>query len=242
MENNEENRECAYDDCNNCMQNDCKYTPQGINAEFGYNTAQIFRDDLDCYNSCNKQECMQNRNRVRAEMMKQIKCLSFAIVDIAEYLDTHPNAQSDEIVNNTNETENGYVTKSANNYLKSLSVEGYELEPEFIRENDAYTIYVKDRNSLTSLNIIAEADDEKAIIEGAGKIEVAPEQDVATIQVKAENGDTRVYTIKIEDEKNKEDGASINSDVIVGIVLVIIIILIAIFMAISKKKSGKKVE
>jgi len=152
------------------------------------------------------------------------------------------NAQSDEIVNNTNETENGYVTKSANNYLKSLSVEGYELEPEFIRENDAYTIYVKDRNSLTSLNIIAEADDEKATIEGAGKIEVAPEQDVATIQVKAENGDTRVYTIKIEDEKNKEDGASINSDVIVGIVLVIIIILIAIFMAISKKKSGKKVE
>ena len=129
------------------------------------------------------------------------------------------NAQSDEIVNNTNETENGYVTKSANNYLKSLSVEGYELEPEFIRENDAYTIYVKDRNSLTSLNIIAEADDEKAIIEGAGKIEVAPEQDVATIQVKAENGDTRVYTIKIEDEKNKEDGASINSDVIVGICL-----------------------
>ena len=152
------------------------------------------------------------------------------------------NAQSDEIVNNTNETENGYVTKSANNYLKSLSVEGYELEPEFIRENDAYTIYVKDRNSVTSLNITAEPDDEKATIEGAGKIEVAPEQDVATIQVKAENGDTRVYTIKIEDEKNKEDGASINSDVIVGIVLVIIIILIAIFMAISKKKSGKKVE
>ena len=152
------------------------------------------------------------------------------------------NAQENETNNSTNEIENGYVAKSANNYLKSLSIEGYELEPEFVRENDAYTIYVKDRNSLTSLNIVAEADDEKATIEGAGKIEVAPEQDVATIQVKAENGDTRVYTIKIEDEKNKEDGASINSDVIVGIVLVIIIILIAIFMAISKKKSGKKVE
>ena len=152
------------------------------------------------------------------------------------------NAQENETNNSTNEIENGYVAKSANNYLKSLSIEGYELEPEFVRENDAYTIYVKDRNSLTSLNIVAEADDEKATIEGAGKIEVAPEQDVATIQVKAENGDTRVYTIKIEDEKNKEDGASINSDVIVGIVLVIIIILIAIFTAISKKKSGKKVE
>ena len=33
---------------------------------------------------------LNERNRVRQEMMKQIKCLSFAVVDIAEYLDTHP--------------------------------------------------------------------------------------------------------------------------------------------------------
>ena len=72
------------------MQNNCKYTPQGINAAFGYNTASALNDDLNCCNSCNMDECMQNRNRVRAEMMKQIKCLSFAVVDIAQYLDTHP--------------------------------------------------------------------------------------------------------------------------------------------------------
>ena len=88
MENNNDNRNCM---CNNYdMQNDCKYTPQGINAAFGYNTAQALNDDLNCCNSCNMDECMQNRNRVRAEMMKQIKCLSFAVVDISEYLDTHP--------------------------------------------------------------------------------------------------------------------------------------------------------
>ena len=83
MENNEENRNCN-------MQNDCKYNVQGINAAFGYNTAAALNDDLNCCNSCNKEECMQNRNRVRQEMMKQIKCLSFAVVDISEYLDTHP--------------------------------------------------------------------------------------------------------------------------------------------------------
>ena len=83
MENNEENRNCN-------MQNDCKYNVQGINAAFWYNTATALNDDLNCCNSCNKEECMQNRNRVRSEMMKQIKCLSFAIVDISEYLDTHP--------------------------------------------------------------------------------------------------------------------------------------------------------
>ena len=85
MENNENNRDCM---CN--MQNECKYIPQGINAAFGYNTAEALNDDLNCCNSCEHDMCMQNRNRVRAEMMKQIKCLSFAVVDISEYLDTHP--------------------------------------------------------------------------------------------------------------------------------------------------------
>ena len=142
--------------------------------------------------------------------------------------------------NNTNETANEYVGKSANNYLKSLSVEGYELEPEFIRENDKYTIYVKDKNSVTSLNITAEPDDEKATIEGTGRVEITPEQKSVTIQVTAENGNVKAYTINIEDEENKEEESSINTDVIIGIGLVVIIILFGIFMAVSKKKSGKK--
>lgn len=85
MENNQQNR------CGGCnMQDDCSYTPQGINAAFGYNTAGALMDDMNCCNSECPEECMENRNRVRAEMMKQIKCLGFAIVDIAQYLDTHP--------------------------------------------------------------------------------------------------------------------------------------------------------
>ena len=142
--------------------------------------------------------------------------------------------------NNTNETANEYVGKSANNYLKSLSVEGYELEPEFIRENDKYTIYVKDKNSVTSLNITAEPDDEKATIEGTGRVEITPEQKSVTIQVTAENGDLKVYTINIEDEENKKEESSINTDVIVGIGLIVIIILFIIIMTVSKKKTGKK--
>lgn len=88
MENNEDNRNCMCGGYN--MQNECSYTPQGINAAFGYNTAQALNDDLNCCNSCNQEECMQNRNQIRADMMKQIKCLGFAIVDLAQYLDTHP--------------------------------------------------------------------------------------------------------------------------------------------------------
>ena len=82
MENNEENRNSMCNTCNE--QDNCTYVPQGINAAFGYNTAQALKDDLNCCNSCNPEQCMQNRNRAREEMMKQIKCLSFAIVDISE--------------------------------------------------------------------------------------------------------------------------------------------------------------
>ena len=88
MEENTENRNCG---CGKMMDSmNCNYTPEGINAAFGYNTAEALNDDLNCCNSCEHDMCMQNRNRVRAEMMKQIKCLSFAVVDISEYLDTHP--------------------------------------------------------------------------------------------------------------------------------------------------------
>ena len=88
MNNNEENRNRM---CNEHSMNDeCQYTPQGINAAFGFNTEQIFNNNMNCCNNCNQEECIENRNRVRTEMLKQIKCLNFAVVDIAQYLDTHP--------------------------------------------------------------------------------------------------------------------------------------------------------
>ena len=67
MEYNDENRNYMSNGYN--VQNDCSYTPQGINAAFGYNTAQALSDDLNCCNGCNQEECMNNRNRVRTEMM-----------------------------------------------------------------------------------------------------------------------------------------------------------------------------
>ena len=87
MENEIDNRNCG---CNMYTGMNCDYTPQGINAAFGYNTASTFGDDLNCTCENNTNECMQNRREVRREMMKKIKCLSFAIVDLAQYLDTHP--------------------------------------------------------------------------------------------------------------------------------------------------------
>lgn len=85
MENNNDNRHCG---CNTGI--NCEYTPEGINAAFGYNTASALMDDLNCNCTNNTNECWQNRNKVRMEMMRKIKCLNFAVIDLAEYLDTHP--------------------------------------------------------------------------------------------------------------------------------------------------------
>ena len=160
---------------------------------------------------------------------------------MADFTEEEAEQQSKEYEENKNNTTaDDYIGKSVNNYLKSLNVEGYELEPEFIGENDTYTIYVKDRSNVISLNITAEADDETAKVEGTGQVEITPDQKSVTIQVTAENGNLKIYTINIEDEENKKEESSINTDVIVGIGLIVIIILFIIIMTVSKKKTGKK--
>ena len=58
-------------------------------------------------------------------------------------------------------TADYFVGKSSDNYLKSLNVEGYELSPEFNRQMDTYTIYVKD-DSINTFNVTAEPDNENA--------------------------------------------------------------------------------
>lgn len=77
--------------CSSSITNsDCNYTPQGINAAFGNNTASELAQDIDCGCSTNQEMCCDERRRTRQEMLNNIRCLNFAIVELAEYLDTHP--------------------------------------------------------------------------------------------------------------------------------------------------------
>ena len=76
-ENEERNYECEND------RNDCKYMPDGINAAFGY----MGLNDMNCNigNECGE------RDELREKMLKEIKCLNFAIIELGLYLNTHPN-------------------------------------------------------------------------------------------------------------------------------------------------------
>ncbi len=76
----EENKNCNCG-LNNMMNKNCNYTPEGINAAFGYNTqAEI---NCDCDN-------MKNSECSRVDMLNTIKSLNFAVIELSLYLNTHP--------------------------------------------------------------------------------------------------------------------------------------------------------
>lgn len=71
---------------NCCTKNidDCNYEPTGINAQFGYNSANLFN------NASSDQMCCKERDEIGEKMLFEIRCLMFAVTDISQYLNTHP--------------------------------------------------------------------------------------------------------------------------------------------------------
>ncbi len=92
------------------------------------------------------------------------------------------------------------ATYSKDNTLKSLTVEGYELDKEFDKNTLDYTVNVP--TGTTSVKINATVNDSNATVNGAGELEVTEGTNVASIVVTAQNGDQKTYnlTINVEDQ------------------------------------------
>lgn len=189
--------------------------------------------------------------RIKAFAIIMILILSFTTISFAErlvdipvppnssgYADfTEEEAAEQEKVyeeSKNNITADSLVGKSSDNYLKSLSVEGYKLSPEFNRQEDTYTIYVKD-DSVNTFNVLAEPDNETAKIEGIGNVTVSPEERIINIKITAENGDLKVYTIKVDNEDTKNSGENNYRNNIIIVVVIAIIILITLVIVLRKK-------
>ena len=110
-----------------------------------------------------------------------------------------------------------------NNYLKTLSVDGYELSPVFDKDVLTYEVFVP-RNT-TSVNISATKESDKATITGTGNVKIETEETAATVIVKSQIGDERRYIITIKlledtsnpgdntgNENNNESGNNTNND------------------------------
>lgn len=102
--------------------------------------------------------------------------------------------------NNSEAQTNG--VKSSNNYLKSLSVNVGTLKPDFYRETYEYTI---DNIIENEIEVAAEAEDSKAVINGTGTIALNEGKNTINVEVIAENNQARTYTINVNKKESLKE-------------------------------------
>lgn len=121
---------------------------------------------------------------------------------------SHNQGTTSQVQTNPGVTSEGEI-KSSNNYLKNLQVSVGTLNPEFYRETFEYSI---DNIIEDEIEITAEAEDEKAVINGIGTIALIGGENRINIEVIAENEQVRTYTIIINKiEEIKESDIRLNS-------------------------------
>ena len=82
---------------------------------------------------------------------------------------------------------------SSDNTLKSLSVDGYELEPKFNKDTTEYKLTVD--QSVEKLKVSATPNHEKASASGVGEVSLSSGENIIEIKVTAENGNEKIYKI-----------------------------------------------
>ena len=161
---------------------------------------------------------------------------SSGYADFTEEEAAEKNKEYEESKNNI--TAENLIGKSGDYYLKALNIDGYNLTPDFNRQNSNYTIYVKDEN-VNTFYVTAEPDNEAAKVEGTGEVTVSAEQRVINVTVIAENGNINVYTINVENEANKTKESIANASMKLIIIIAIIVIIICIGAIIIKNRRKK---
>ena len=99
--------------------------------------------------------------------------------------------------------------KSTNINLKALSIEGYEITPEFNKDQLEYEALVAD--SVEKININATLEDSYATVIGAGEQEVVEGANKFEIKVTSETGVEKVYTLNVNVKDNNPIEKSVNN-------------------------------
>ena len=157
-------------------------------------------------------------------------------------------------INEKKEEEISKGDKSSNNYLSNLDVKGYILD--FYKRTTDYDLVVeKDTNKL---QIEAILEDKKSTLEIIGADDLKKNNYKVKINVKAEDGSIRTYTINVSYEKEKNNKKVSRTEIInktkdflnqnklyliIGASILFIIILVyAIINKINDKKLGNKFD
>ena len=97
---------------------------------------------------------------------------------------------------------------SPNNKLSNLYADGFVLTPTFSRDTESYDLIVNP--SVSSVTIQASALDSRASISGTGTVQLQSGSNDVAVQVKAENGTVRTYTVHVV---RQSDGPTYTSGV-----------------------------
>lgn len=134
---------------------------------------------------------------------------------------------------------------STDNYLKELTIDGYEIE--FDKDVTEYKITVN--NDVDSLDIKAIANDRRSTVVITGNENFKVGENIVTITVKAENGSTKEYKIIVNKKEKKKkattlgevekDNSTIEKIIIIGL---IVLVVLGLLYLIFKKDEEENAE
>lgn len=176
----------------------------------------------------------------------------------AEYDDITAEEESQQKEEEQKREQETTIGKSNNNYLDNLEVEGYKLSPSFDKQTLEYVLEGEIKSK--EITILAIPSDERARIEGSGKITLDTNQKECRIDVVAESGTVRTYKIylgeqaKVDSQNqtliSSEDATQVeetsaepeenNNIVVVGILFSIVIVFILLLGFRNKKSKRNK--
>lgn len=87
-----------------------------------------------------------------------------------------------------------------NNNLKSLSIDGTSLIPDFDPDILTYEVFIP--KTTTKINVVATTESEEASVLGTGELELTEDKTTIILTVTSETGDEKIYTITINRADN----------------------------------------
>lgn len=103
-------------------------------------------------------------------------------------------------------------SERSNNFLKSLTVEGYTITPEFNKYTLTYYLVIP--SDVTSINVSAEPENENAKTKITGNTKLSSKENTIKIVVTAQNKTTKTYNIIAT--KQEDNGLKLNELTIDG--------------------------
>ena len=211
-----------------------------LNVE--YQSGNITSDDVVLF-----QDNKTASKIINIEKSGVIKAMNIPPLEVSK---TKPKISSETTKIEKNKTTKKY-TKSKNNYIEKLEIDGYKLKFKMLT-ND-YHLTVKE--GVNSLKMAVSLISSKAKYKIIGADDLAKNNNEVKIEVTAENGDKNTYTIKVDHEKpvvmplknpkKEEKHFDTKYLIIAGSILggiIFILFVIKIFFQIRDHKMEKKLD